>query len=54
MFRYDWDCHSSDDSFWTEPIGAAEQSFWRGVVVGAVVEAGVLLGAVAFFWLLLP
>jgi hypothetical protein len=50
--RYDWDRDPGNDSFWTEPIGAAERAFWRGVAVGAVIEAAfVLIVVMAWYWL---
>ena len=49
---YDWDCRLGDESFWDEPIGAAERAFWRGVLIGGLIEAvTVLLIAMAWYWL---
>jgi len=48
---YDWDCRLGDESFWDEPIGAAERAFWRGVLVGGLIEAVfVLLAVLVIVW----
>ena len=35
---------------WRKPIDAVERAFWRGVVIGAAAEAGVIIGIAAFVW----
>ena len=49
--NYNWDRRDFHDSFWDEPIGTVERAFWRGVLVGGLIEAVfVLLAVLAIVW----
>lgn len=52
---YDWSrslSYDDGESEWDRPLTLPERSFWRGVVLGAVVEAGVVVLIAVLWWLL--